>query len=145
MYRLPIIVPGSLLVGLPLWPRAHGFVRVVVIGSVRPVTGLKQIVAMVAVGIWTVPFRGLPPWLGLIACLWRRAAGAAPGLSGPSMEGVEIAVAVRGIVLGLVVATALGPGPSARAPDRPPRARGAGGAHRGGAVGRGIGAQAVGA
>ena len=84
---------------------AGGFVS----GFEHPLTGLDHIVAMVAVGLWGA-FLGTPAvWLLPVIFPVVMALGGAMGVLGIPLPGVEIGIAMSGILLGAMVALAAKP------------------------------------
>lgn len=82
---------------------AGGFVS----GFGHPVRGLDHVVAMVAVGLWGA-FLGAPAiWLLPVVFPLVMALGGALGVIGVPLPGVETAIALSGVVLGLLVAFAV--------------------------------------
>ena len=74
-------------------------------GLLHPVTGLDHIVAMVAVGLWGA-ILGMPAiWVLPVAFPLIMAFGAVLGIIGVPLPGIEIGIALSGIVLGLLVMT----------------------------------------
>ncbi len=97
---------------LPVMAQAHteaGAVGGLVSGFLHPLTGPDHVVAMVAVGLWGA-------WLGAPA-LWMlpiifplvMAVGGALGVLGIPLPGVEVAIALSGVVLGTMVSFAIKP------------------------------------
>lgn len=72
-------------------------------GFLHPIQGLDHVVAMVAVGLWGAQLGSPAIWLLPIAFPLIMAIGAAMGLLGYPLPGVEIGIACSAIVLGLVV------------------------------------------
>jgi urease accessory protein len=94
-----------------LWPalalahvgqgRAEGFLA----GLRHPVSGLDHVLAMVSVGLWGAQL-GLPAiWLLPVTFPMVMAFGGMLGLIGVPLPGVEVAIALSGVVLGLSVLT----------------------------------------
>ena len=88
----------------PAWAHASsspgsGFVA----GFLHPISGLDHVVAMVAVGLWGAVLGPPALWLLPVAFPIVMALGGCLGLLGVVMPGVEIGVAVSGLVLGLMV------------------------------------------
>jgi urease accessory protein len=73
-------------------------------GFLHPVTGLDHVVAMVAVGLWGAQLRGQSIWVLPVVFPMLMAFGGSLGVSGIAVPGVEIFIALSGIVLGLLVA-----------------------------------------
>ena len=78
-------------------------------GIEHPLTGLDHIVAMVAVGLWGAYLGAPAMWLLPVVFPLVMALGGGVGVLGGPMSGVEITIAISGIVLGLVVALAARP------------------------------------
>jgi urease accessory protein len=72
-------------------------------GFLHPIQGLDHVVAMIAVGLWGAQLGAPAIWLLPIAFPLIMAMGAAMGLLGYSLPGVEIGIACSAIVLGLMV------------------------------------------
>lgn len=97
---------GLLLALVPAAARAHaehghggGFVA----GFLHPITGPDHVVAMVAVGLWGAVLGPPALWVLPVAFPLVMAFGGLLGLLGIPIPGVEIAIAVSGLVLGLMV------------------------------------------
>ena len=78
-------------------------------GLLHPFTGLDHVLAMVAVGLWASQLGGRALWLLPLTFPAVMALGAALGMSGVALPGVEIGIAGSVMVLGAVVAVALRP------------------------------------
>lgn len=72
-------------------------------GLSHPVGGLDHILAMVAVGLWGAQLGKPSIWLLPITFPLMMAVGAALGLMGYPVPGVEIGIALSAVVLGLMV------------------------------------------
>ena len=112
--RIPSRVPCLLLflLLLPATASAHaesgntgGFIS----GFGHPLTGLDHIIAMVAVGLWGAFLGGRAMWTLPVVFPVVMAMGGAGGVLGLPLPGVEIGIALSGIVLGLMVAFAARP------------------------------------
>jgi len=79
----------------------HG--RGFVAGLLHPITGLDHVVAMVAVGLWGAVLGPPALWLLPVAFPIVMALGGCLGLLGVPIPGVEIGIALSGMVLGLMV------------------------------------------
>ena len=97
---------GLLLALVPAAARAHaehghggGFVA----GFLHPISGPDHVVAMVAVGLWGAVLGPPALWVLPVAFPLVMAFGGLLGLLGIPIPGVEIAIAVSGLVLGLMV------------------------------------------
>jgi urease accessory protein len=101
----PLLVLALTLLA-PLAAQAHSETGVIggfVSGFLHPLTGPDHIAAMVAVGIWGA-FLGAPAmWLLPVIFPLVMAFGGALGILGVPLPGVEIAIALSGIVLGLMI------------------------------------------
>jgi urease accessory protein len=74
-------------------------------GFLHPITGLDHVVAMVAVGLWGAQLGKPAIWLLPITFPLVMALGGFLGLLGVSMPGVEIGIALSGVLLGAAVLT----------------------------------------
>jgi len=88
----------------PAWAHGEashsaGFVA----GLLHPITGLDHVVAMVAVGLWGAVLGPPALWLLPVAFPIVMALGGCLGLLGVPIPGVEIGIALSGLVLGLMV------------------------------------------
>jgi urease accessory protein len=94
-----------------LWPalawahtgqgRAEGFLA----GLHHPVSGLDHVLAMVCVGLWGAQLGAPAVWLLPVTFPMVMAFGGMLGLMGVTLPGVEVGIALSGIVLGLSVLT----------------------------------------
>ncbi len=73
-------------------------------GLLHPVTGLDHVVAMVAVGLWGAVLAAPAIWVLPVAFPMVMALGGLIGLLGLPLPGVEVGIAISGMVLGLLVA-----------------------------------------
>lgn len=99
----------SLALAAALWPalawahvgqgRAEGFLA----GLSHPVSGLDHVLAMVAVGLWGAQLGAPAIWLLPVTFPMVMAFGGMLGLMGMPLPGVEAAIALSGILLGLAV------------------------------------------
>ena len=110
-YRIKLLF--ALLLVAPVMAHAHSETGVVggfISGFLHPLTGLDHIAAMVAVGIWGA-FLGAPAmWLLPVIFPLVMAFGGALGILGVPLPGVELAIALSGVVLGsMIVLTARPP------------------------------------
>lgn len=88
----------------PAWAHGEsghgaGFVA----GLLHPISGLDHVVAMVAVGLWGAVLGPPALWLLPVAFPIVMALGGCLGLLGVAIPGVEIGIAMSGMVLGLLV------------------------------------------
>ncbi|MEI6616730.1 MAG: HupE/UreJ family protein [Cyanobium sp. ELA507] len=74
-----------------------------VAGFLHPISGLDHAVAMVAVGLWGAVLGPPALWVLPVAFPMVMAFGGLLGLLGVPMPGVEIGIAVSGLVMGLMV------------------------------------------
>lgn len=72
-------------------------------GFLHPILGWDHVVAMVAVGLWGAFLRAPAIWLLPIVFPLVMAIGAVAGIAGASLPFVEAAIALSGVVLGLMV------------------------------------------
>jgi urease accessory protein len=92
-----------------LWPafawahteggRAEGFLA----GLHHPVSGLDHVLAMVSVGLWGAQLGAPAVWLLPVTFPMVMAFGGMLGLIGVPLPGVEIGIALSGVLLGLAV------------------------------------------
>lgn len=101
--------PLLITVMMLLWPlmagahvesgQAGGFIS----GLIHPVSGLDHVLAMVAVGLWGAQL-GVPAlWLLPVVFPMMMACGGMLGLMGMPLVGVEVGIAVSGVVLGALI------------------------------------------
>lgn len=88
---------------------AQGTIGGFISGFKHPLTGLDHIVAMVAVGLWGAFLGGRAMWTLPVVFPVVMALGGALGIMGVPMPGVEMGIALSGIVLGAMVALASRP------------------------------------
>lgn len=74
-----------------------------VAGLLHPISGLDHVVAMVAVGLWGAVLGPPALWVLPVAFPLVMALGGLLGLLGVPIPGVEIGIAVSGLVMGLMV------------------------------------------
>jgi urease accessory protein len=105
-------VPAGLAaVVAALWPAvawAHaeqGRAEGLVAGLRHPVSGLDHVLAMISVGLWGAQLGAPAIWLLPVTFPMVMAFGGMLGLAGVALPGVEAAIAVSGIALGLAVLT----------------------------------------
>ena len=72
-------------------------------GLLHPVSGLDHVLAMVAVGLWGAQLGPPAMWLLPVAFPMMMALGGMLGLIGIPVPGIEIGIAVSGIVLGALI------------------------------------------
>lgn len=78
-------------------------------GFLHPISGLDHVVAMVAVGLWGGILGGSALWLLPILFPLAMAVAGAAGAAGIPLPGVEVGIALSGVVLGLAVLFSLRP------------------------------------
>lgn len=76
-------------------------------GFSHPLGGLDHLLAMVAVGLWAAQLGGRALWAVPAAFVAMMAVGAVVGWAGVAMPGVEPAIALSVLVLGVAVTTAM--------------------------------------
>lgn len=92
-----------------LWPLAawahveSGQIGGFASGLLHPVSGLDHVLAMVAVGLWGAQLGQPAMWLLPVAFPMMMAVGGMLGLVGVPVPGIEIGIAVSGIVLGALI------------------------------------------
>lgn len=79
--------------------QAGGFVS----GLSHPVSGLDHVLAMIAVGLWGAQLGSPAMWLLPVAFPMMMAFGGMLGLIGIPVPGIEVGIAVSGIVLGALI------------------------------------------
>jgi urease accessory protein len=72
-------------------------------GLSHPVSGLDHVLAMIAVGLWGAQLGAPALWLLPVAFPMMMAFGGMLGLMGIPLPGIEIGIAVSGIVLGALI------------------------------------------
>jgi len=103
---------SALVLCAPALAQAHsesGTVGGFISGFLHPLTGLDHIAAMVAVGIWGAWLGAPAMWLLPVIFPLVMAMGGALGVMGVPLPGVELAIALSGVVLGVMVAFAVRP------------------------------------
>ncbi len=100
---------SAFLLAVMLWPvavwahaeggRAEGFLA----GLHHPISGLDHILAMVSVGLWGAQLGAPAIWLLPVTFPMVMAFGGMLGLIGVPLPGVEVGIAISGIILGMVV------------------------------------------
>jgi urease accessory protein len=104
-----LAAPLLIMVIMLFWPlvagahvesgQAGGFIS----GLIHPVSGLDHVLAMVAVGLWGAQL-GVPAlWLLPVTFPMMMAFGGMLGLMGMPLVGVEVGIAVSGVVLGALI------------------------------------------
>lgn len=103
------VIPMTAIVVLLLFPdsawahvesgQAGGFFS----GLSHPVSGLDHVLAMIAVGLWGAQLGRPAVWLLPVAFPMMMAFGGMLGLMGVPIPGIEIGIAVSGIVLGALI------------------------------------------
>lgn len=99
---------GLILASALLPPAAHAHVEGgqasgLLAGFLHPISGADHVVAMVAVGLWGAVLGPPALWLLPVAFPMVMAFGGLLGLLGLPLPGVELGIAVSGVVLGLMV------------------------------------------
>jgi urease accessory protein len=106
----PLAFAAAALAPAAAWAHADtshggGFVA----GFLHPISGLDHVVAMVAVGLWGAVLGPPALWVLPVAFPMVMAFGGLLGLLGVPIPGVEIGIAVSGVVMGLMVLFELRP------------------------------------
>jgi urease accessory protein len=102
-------VRAALAVAATLWPSlgfAHteqGRAAGLVAGLHHPVSGLDHVLAMVAVGLWGAQLGAPAVWMLPVTFPMVMALGGMLGLIGVPLPGVEVGIALSGVLLGLAV------------------------------------------
>ena len=103
-----LLITVLIILAFPLSAWAHiesgqagGFVS----GLSHPVSGLDHVLAMIAVGLWGAQLGAPAMWLLPIAFPMMMAFSGMLGLMGISVPGIEIGIALSGIVLGALIFT----------------------------------------
>jgi urease accessory protein len=86
------IVPGT----------THGWRE----GFAHPFSGLDHLLAMFAVGLWAAQHRGRAVWMIPLTFVGVMGLGGVLGLTGATLPGVELGIALSVLVLGALIATA---------------------------------------
>ncbi len=79
--------------------QAGGFLS----GLSHPVSGLDHVIAMIAVGLWGAQLGRPSVWLLPVAFPMMMAFGGMLGLMGMPVPGIEVGIAVSGVVLGALI------------------------------------------
>ena len=101
--------PWLLFLALAVWASpalAHveqGQAAGLLSGLTHPISGLDHVLAMLAVGLWGAQLGSPALWLLPVAFPMTMALGGVLGLVGLPLPGVEVGIAVSGIVLGAMV------------------------------------------
>ncbi len=100
---------AALTLALAAWPalafahteagRAEGFLA----GLHHPVSGLDHVLAMIAVGLWGAQLGAPAVWILPVTFPVVMAFGGMLGLMGVGLPGVEVGIALSGVLLGLAV------------------------------------------
>lgn len=105
-------VLGCLVWWLPPTASAHtetGAAGGLISGFLHPLNGLDHLVAMVAVGLWGAYLGASAMWQLPVVFPIVMALGGALGVLGVAIPGLEICIALSGVMLGLAVALAVRP------------------------------------
>jgi urease accessory protein len=105
-------IPVLALAGLILMPglasahilpgTTHGWQQ----GFAHPFSGLDHLLAMFAVGLWAAQHRGRAVWMIPLTFVGVMGLGGILGLTGATLPGVELGIAMSVLVLGALIATA---------------------------------------
>jgi urease accessory protein len=101
---LVLAVLGSFFVTAPLWAHTGtGQTAGLLSGLLHPVSGLDHVVAMVAVGLWGAQLGTPAVWVLPVTFPMVMAFGGMLGLMGIGLPGIEIGIALSGVLLGVMV------------------------------------------
>ena len=109
--KRPLSLRGMMTAVATLWPAlawAHtgqGRAEGLLAGLHHPVSGLDHVLAMVSVGLWGAQLGAPAVWLLPVTFPMVMAFGGMLGLAGVPLPGVEVGIALSGILLGLSVLT----------------------------------------
>ena len=104
-----LALSGGLALLATLWPSlawAHteqGRAEGLLAGLHHPISGLDHVLAMIAVGLWGAQLGSPAVWLLPVTFPMVMAFGGMLGLIGVPLPGVEVGIALSGILLGLAV------------------------------------------
>ena len=108
--RRGAFVIAAALMTLPVLAHVEaGEARGLLKGLTHPISGLDHVVAMLAVGLWGAQLGAPALWVLPVCFPMVMAFGGMLGLLGIPLPGVEIGIALSGIVLGLCVALEIRP------------------------------------
>ena len=102
---IPVAAMAVLLLGPgPAWAHVEsGQAGGLLSGLLHPVSGLDHVLAMVAVGLWGAQLGSPTMWLLPVAFPMMMAFGGMLGLMGVPVPGIEVGIAVSGVVLGALI------------------------------------------
>lgn len=90
----------------PVWAHVAGGSQAgLTSGLMHPISGLDHVAAMLAVGLWGAQLGAPAIWVLPVAFPMVMALGGLLGLMGLPLPGVEVGIALSGVILGLAVAT----------------------------------------
>lgn len=102
--RVGLVVIASVLAGPALAHTGAGAVHGFGAGLLHPLFGVDHVLAMVAVGLWAGLTGGRARFAYPLAFVGMMVLAGLWGMSGSSLPGVEIGIAVSVVVLGLAIA-----------------------------------------
>ncbi|MBP7079734.1 MAG: HupE/UreJ family protein [Rhodocyclaceae bacterium] len=105
LFILALAANSSVAWGHSEGGQASGFIA----GLLHPIGGMDHVLAMVAVGLWGAQLGNPALWMLPVAFPLVMAFGGFLGLIGVPLPGIEIGIALSGVLLGLAVATKLQP------------------------------------
>ena len=108
-FELAMLMPLLLSAANPGFAHVGEDVGGLAAGLLHPITGLDHVVAMVAVGLWGGILGAPAIWLLPVIFPLAMAVAGAVGAAGIPLPGVEIGIALSGVVLGLMVLFAARP------------------------------------
>lgn len=105
-------LPGVLvLVAMSVTAQAHtgvhplGIVDSASAGFIHPLSGLDHLLTMIAVGLWAAALGGVSLWVVPAAFVGLMAVGAAFGMAGVMVPGIEIGIITSVVGIGVLLAT----------------------------------------
>jgi urease accessory protein len=109
LMRSTIAAASILLVASPALAHTGGDLGGFASGMLHPISGLDHVVAMVAVGLWGGILGAPAVWLLPVVFPLVMALGGVAGVAGVPLPGIEVGIALSGVVLGLMVVLAARP------------------------------------
>ena len=102
-YKFTCLLIGCVLAAQPGFAHVGEDLNGLSSGLLHPITGLDHVVAMIAVGLWGGILGKPALWLLPIVFPLAMAVAASAGAAGIPLPGVEVGIALSGVVLGLMV------------------------------------------
>ena len=100
---LPSLLTAALWPAIALAHAEQGRAEGLLAGLRHPVSGLDHVAAMIAVGLWGAQLGAPAVWLLPVTFPVVMALGGMLGLAGVALPGVEAAISISGIALGLAI------------------------------------------